>query len=55
MRDSGAMAQIAAVMRDANLDRRFIESMRTYIAEAESAGRSELGNAVLFEHLRTGS
>ena len=49
---SGAMAQIAAVMRDAELDGRFIECMRTYIAEAAEAGKSKLGNAVLFEHLR---
>ncbi len=49
---SGAMAQIASVMRDAELDGRFIECMRTYIAEANQAGKSKLGNAVLFEHLR---
>ena len=49
---SGAMAQIAAVMRDAELDGRFIECMRTYIAEATEAGKGKLGNAVLFEHLR---
>ncbi len=51
---SGAMSQIAAVVRDAGLDGRFIECMRTYIAEATDAGRSHLGNAVLFEHLRRG-
>ena len=49
---SGAMAQIAAVIRDAELDGRFIECMRTYIAEATEAGKGNLGNAVLFEHLR---
>jgi 3-hydroxyisobutyrate dehydrogenase-like beta-hydroxyacid dehydrogenase len=49
---SGAMAQIAAVMRDAELDGRFIECMRTYIAEATEAGKGKLGNAALFEHLR---
>ena len=49
---SGAMAQIAAVMRDAELDGRFIECMRTYIAEATEAGKGNLGNAALFEHLR---
>jgi 3-hydroxyisobutyrate dehydrogenase-like beta-hydroxyacid dehydrogenase len=49
---SGAMAQIAAVMRDAELDGRFVECMRTYIAEATEAGKGNLGNAVLFEHLR---
>ena len=49
---SGAMAQIAAVMRNADLDGRFIESMRTYIAEATEADKSHLGNAVLFELLR---
>jgi hypothetical protein len=26
--------------------------MRTYIAEATDAGKGNLGNAVLFEHLR---
>ena len=49
---SGAMAQIAAVMQDAELDRRFVECMRTYIAEAIEAGKGNLGNAVLFELLR---
>ncbi len=49
---SGAMAQIAAVIRDAELDGRFIECMRAYIAEATEAGKGNLGNAVLFEHLR---
>lgn len=49
---SGAMAQIAAVMRDAELDGRYIECMRTYIAEATEAGKGNLGNAALFEHLR---
>jgi len=49
---SGAMAQIAAVMRDAELDCRFIECMRSYIAEATRAGKGDLGNAVLFELLR---
>jgi 3-hydroxyisobutyrate dehydrogenase-like beta-hydroxyacid dehydrogenase len=49
---SGAMAQIAAVVRDAGLDDRFVECMRTYIAEAIDAGQGNLGNAVLFEHLR---
>ena len=49
---SGAMAQIAAVVQDAGLDRRFIECMRTYIAEAIDAGKGNLGNPVLFEHLR---
>lgn len=49
---SGAMAQIAAVMRDAELDGRFIECMRTYIAEATEAGKGNLGNAALFEQLR---
>lgn len=46
------MAQIAAVVRDAKLDERFVECMRTYIAEAVDAGKGDLGNAVLFEHLR---
>lgn len=49
---SGAMAQIAAVMRDAELDGRFIECMRRYIAEASEAGKGNLGNAVHFEQLR---
>ena len=49
---SAALAQIASVMRDAELDGRFIECMRTYIAEATEAGKGDLGNAVLFEHLR---
>ncbi len=49
---SGAMSQIAAVVREAGLDGRFIECMRTYIAEATDAGKAGLGNAVLFEHLR---
>jgi 3-hydroxyisobutyrate dehydrogenase-like beta-hydroxyacid dehydrogenase len=49
---SGAMAQIAAVIRGAELDGRFIECMRTYIAEATEAGKGNLGNAALFEHLR---
>ena len=49
---SGAMAQIAAVMREAGLDGRFIACMRSYIAEASEAGKGNLGNAVLFEHLR---
>ena len=49
---SGAMAQIAAVVREAGLDERFVECMRTYIAEAIDAGKGHLGNAVLFEHLR---
>ncbi len=49
---SGAMAQIAEVMRDAKLDGRLIECMRTYIAEATEAGKGNLGNAILFDHLR---
>lgn len=49
---SGAIAQISAVMRDTELDGRFIECMRTLIDEATKAGKSHLGNAVLFEHLR---
>ena len=49
---SGAIAQIAAVMRDTELDVRFIECMRSYIAEAIEAGKGNLGNAVLFQHLR---
>ena len=49
---SGAMSQIAAVVREAGLDERFVECMRTYISEATDAGKGNLGNAVLFEHLR---
>lgn len=48
----GAMSQIAAVVRDAELDDRFVECMRTYAAEAIDAGHGTLGNAVLFKHLR---
>ena len=51
---SGAMAQVAAVVREAGLDGRFVDGMRTYVAEAIEAGRGNLGNAVLFEHLRRG-
>ncbi len=49
---SGAMAQIAAVMQDAELDQRFVECMRAYIPEATEAGKGNLGNADLFELLR---
>jgi hypothetical protein len=46
------MKQLAAVMRDAEIDGRFVESMRSYAAEAIEAGKGNLSNAVLFEFLR---
>ena len=49
---AGAVSQIAAVVREAGLDQRFVECMQTYIAEAIAAGKGDVGNAVLFEHLR---
>ncbi|NNF24914.1 MAG: NAD(P)-dependent oxidoreductase [Rhodobacteraceae bacterium] len=49
---AGSMKQLAAVVRDAEIDGRFVESMRAYATEALEAGKGNLSNAVLFEFLR---
>jgi len=49
---AGATKQLATVMQDAELDGRFVESMRSYISEANEAGKGNLSNAVVFEFLR---
>lgn len=46
------MKQLAAVMRDAEIDGRFVEIMGAYATEAIEAGKGGLSNAVLFELLR---
>ena len=49
---AGSMKQLAAVMRDAEIDGRFVEIMGAYATEALEVGKGGLSNAVLFELLR---
>ena len=49
---AGSMKQLAAVMRDAEIDGRLVEIMGAYATEAIEAGKGGLSNAVLFELLR---
>ena len=49
---AGALAQIAAVGRDAGLDGRLVECMRIYATEGLEAGFGSVGNAVLFKQFR---
>ena len=46
---AGALAQVAAVGKDAGLDSRFIDCMQSYAAEAIEAGYGSVNNAVLFK------
>jgi 3-hydroxyisobutyrate dehydrogenase-like beta-hydroxyacid dehydrogenase len=48
----GAMAQIASVAHEADLDTRFIELMRAYARQALEAGYGSVSNAVLFKLFR---
>ena len=49
---TSALAQLAAVGKDAGIDGRLIESMQTFATEGLKSGYGSVGNAVLFKLFR---